>query len=127
MPEMALRFILNNQDVSTIIPGMRKRRHVDANLAASDQGPLPPSSTPNCASTAGTAPRRSGASDNFILRKTIAHFEPSKTSVSGRVACAEKSLRFVHGNSGLGWWWGNASPRGKMANRNKDAMSSGRS
>ena len=41
MPEMALRFILNNQDVSTIIPGMRKRRHVDANLAASDQGPLP--------------------------------------------------------------------------------------
>jgi aryl-alcohol dehydrogenase-like predicted oxidoreductase len=41
MPEMALRFILNNQDVSTIIPGMRKRRHVDANLAVSGQGPLP--------------------------------------------------------------------------------------
>ena len=38
---MALRFILNNKDVSTIIPGMRKRNHVDANLAASDQGPLP--------------------------------------------------------------------------------------
>jgi aryl-alcohol dehydrogenase-like predicted oxidoreductase len=41
MPEMALRFILNNQDVSTIIPGMRKRHHVETNLAASDKGPLP--------------------------------------------------------------------------------------
>jgi aryl-alcohol dehydrogenase-like predicted oxidoreductase len=40
MPEMALRFILNNPDVSTIIPGMRKPRHVRANLAASDAGPL---------------------------------------------------------------------------------------
>jgi len=41
LPEMALRFILNNPDVSTIIPGMRKIRNVDANLAASDKGPLP--------------------------------------------------------------------------------------
>jgi aryl-alcohol dehydrogenase-like predicted oxidoreductase len=41
MPEMALRFILNNPDVSTIIPGMRKRRNVESNLAASTQGPLP--------------------------------------------------------------------------------------
>jgi aryl-alcohol dehydrogenase-like predicted oxidoreductase len=41
MPEMALRFIINNPDVSTIIPGMRKLRHVDANLAASAAGPLP--------------------------------------------------------------------------------------
>ncbi|MBA3439443.1 MAG: aldo/keto reductase [Pyrinomonadaceae bacterium] len=41
MPEMALRFILNNPTVSTIIPGMRKVHHVDANLAASDAGPLP--------------------------------------------------------------------------------------
>jgi aryl-alcohol dehydrogenase-like predicted oxidoreductase len=41
MPEMALRFILNNPDVSTIIPGMRKRHHVESNLAASDRGPLP--------------------------------------------------------------------------------------
>jgi aryl-alcohol dehydrogenase-like predicted oxidoreductase len=40
MPEMALRFILNNKDVSTIIPGMRKRRHVEANLIASDKGPV---------------------------------------------------------------------------------------
>jgi aryl-alcohol dehydrogenase-like predicted oxidoreductase len=41
MTEMALRFILNNPVVSTIIPGMRRLRHVDANLAASDAGPLP--------------------------------------------------------------------------------------
>jgi aryl-alcohol dehydrogenase-like predicted oxidoreductase len=40
MPEMALRFILNDKDVSTIIPGMRKKRHVDGNLVASDRGPL---------------------------------------------------------------------------------------
>ncbi len=41
MPEMALRFILNNPDVSTIIPGMRKLRHVESNIACSDAGPLP--------------------------------------------------------------------------------------
>ena len=41
MPEMALRFILNNPDVSTIIPGMRKRKNVEANLGASERGPLP--------------------------------------------------------------------------------------
>jgi aryl-alcohol dehydrogenase-like predicted oxidoreductase len=41
MPEMALRFILNNRDVSTVIPGMRKLSHVKSNIAASDVGPLP--------------------------------------------------------------------------------------
>ncbi len=41
MTEMALRFILCNPAVSTIIPGMRKLRHVRANIAASDKGPLP--------------------------------------------------------------------------------------
>lgn len=41
MPELALRFILSNPTVSTIIPGMRKLSHVEANLAASDAGPLP--------------------------------------------------------------------------------------
>ena len=42
MAEMALRFILANPTVSTIIPGMRKLRHVETNIAASDAGPLPP-------------------------------------------------------------------------------------
>lgn len=41
MPEMALRFILNNPTVSTIIPGMRKLEHVKINIASSDSGPLP--------------------------------------------------------------------------------------
>lgn len=41
MPEMALRFILNNPTVSTIIPGMRKLNHVESNIATSDAGPLP--------------------------------------------------------------------------------------
>ena len=40
MAELALRFILSNTDVSTVIPGMRKERHVEANLAASDKGAL---------------------------------------------------------------------------------------
>ncbi len=40
MPEMALRFILANPDVSTIIPGMRKLKNVESNIAASDAGPL---------------------------------------------------------------------------------------
>ncbi len=41
MSEMALRFILNNPAVSTIIPGMRKLRHVESNILTSDAGPLP--------------------------------------------------------------------------------------
>lgn len=40
LPTMALRFILSNPVVGTTIPGMRKLRHVEANLAASDAGPL---------------------------------------------------------------------------------------
>ena len=40
MAEMALRFILNELVVSTIIPGMRKLKHVEANIAASDAGQL---------------------------------------------------------------------------------------
>jgi aryl-alcohol dehydrogenase-like predicted oxidoreductase len=40
LPEMAIRFILSNQNVSTIIPGMRKPSHVDSNIAASEAGPL---------------------------------------------------------------------------------------
>jgi aryl-alcohol dehydrogenase-like predicted oxidoreductase len=40
MAEMALRFILCNDDVHTIIPGMRKLRNVEANIATSDGGRL---------------------------------------------------------------------------------------
>src|SRR5262245_33696142 len=41
LPELALRFILENPDVSTTIPGMRRPRNVDRNLAASDGQRLP--------------------------------------------------------------------------------------
>jgi aryl-alcohol dehydrogenase-like predicted oxidoreductase len=41
LPDMALRFILCDDRVSTIIPGMRKTRHVEANISASDAGKLP--------------------------------------------------------------------------------------
>ncbi len=41
MPELALRFILANPDVSTIIPGMRRVKNVEANLAVSDGKALP--------------------------------------------------------------------------------------
>ena len=42
MSDLARRFILTSPDVSTVIPGMRKARHVEANLGASDRGPLAP-------------------------------------------------------------------------------------
>jgi aryl-alcohol dehydrogenase-like predicted oxidoreductase len=41
LPELGLRFILANPDVSTVIPGMRRTAHVDRNLAASDGRALP--------------------------------------------------------------------------------------
>jgi aryl-alcohol dehydrogenase-like predicted oxidoreductase len=41
MAEVALRFILNQPAVSTIIPGMRKIKNVEANAGASAAGPLP--------------------------------------------------------------------------------------
>jgi aryl-alcohol dehydrogenase-like predicted oxidoreductase len=41
LPEIALRFCLSHSAVSTVIPGMRKVRNVEANCAASDKGPLP--------------------------------------------------------------------------------------
>lgn len=40
MAEMALRFILSQPDVSTVIPGMRQPTHVGGNLGTSDAGPL---------------------------------------------------------------------------------------
>jgi len=42
MPEMALRWILDDPRISTIIPGMRKRRNVEANIATSDGHRLDP-------------------------------------------------------------------------------------
>jgi aryl-alcohol dehydrogenase-like predicted oxidoreductase len=41
LPELALRFILDEPRVSTVIPGMRSTAHVRTNLAVSDAPPLP--------------------------------------------------------------------------------------
>jgi aryl-alcohol dehydrogenase-like predicted oxidoreductase len=42
LPELALRFILSEPAVSTVIPGMRSIRNVERNIAASEAGPLSP-------------------------------------------------------------------------------------
>src|SRR5262245_57985599 len=41
MPELALRHILQHSAVTTVIPGMRKLRHVEQNIGASDGRHLP--------------------------------------------------------------------------------------
>jgi aryl-alcohol dehydrogenase-like predicted oxidoreductase len=41
MPELALRFILADNRVSTVIPGMRSISHVQSNIAVSDAAALP--------------------------------------------------------------------------------------
>jgi len=41
MPQLALRHILQQPAVSTVIPGMRKLQHVEQNLAVGDGHPLP--------------------------------------------------------------------------------------
>ena len=41
MAELAMRWILQNPDVATVIPGMRKIRNVEANIATSDGKALP--------------------------------------------------------------------------------------
>lgn len=40
MPELALKFILGHDAVSTVIPGMRNKKHVILNTAIADQPPL---------------------------------------------------------------------------------------
>ncbi|HJZ96540.1 MAG TPA: aldo/keto reductase [Candidatus Solibacter sp.] len=40
IPDTALRFCLSHTAVSTVIPGMRSRKHVESNTALSDQGAL---------------------------------------------------------------------------------------
>ena len=42
LPELALRFIFANPDVTTVIPGMRRVASVEANVRAEHAGALPP-------------------------------------------------------------------------------------
>jgi len=43
LPEMAIRFILSNPNVSTVLMGARSVQEVEANVAAAEKGPLPES------------------------------------------------------------------------------------
>jgi aryl-alcohol dehydrogenase-like predicted oxidoreductase len=40
LPELAIKFILGHSAVSTVIPGMRSVKNVNANAAISESGPL---------------------------------------------------------------------------------------
>ena len=40
LPSLALRYVMSHPAVSTVIPGMRSLRNVEANAAAIEQGPL---------------------------------------------------------------------------------------
>ena len=42
LPEMALRFVISNKDVTTVIPGMRRVSSVRKNVAAERAGALEP-------------------------------------------------------------------------------------
>ncbi len=42
LAQLALRFILSDPDVTTVIPGTRRPEHLAANVAAAAAGPLPP-------------------------------------------------------------------------------------
>lgn len=41
LPELALRFVLSNPDVSCVLTGARSAAEVEANVAAAERGPLP--------------------------------------------------------------------------------------
>lgn len=41
LAEMALRFILAHKEITCVIPGMRRMRHVEENISLSDKPPLP--------------------------------------------------------------------------------------
>ena len=64
LPDLALRFILHHPAVSTTIPGMRRVRHVEANLAAGDG----PRARPRDGRRAARPPLGSGLADPLMPR-----------------------------------------------------------
>ena len=62
MAEMALRFILNEPTVSTIIPGCARRLTWRPTSPSATPRRSPRTFTPSCGATAGTGRRRSGPS-----------------------------------------------------------------
>ena len=41
LPELALRFVLSNEAVSTVLTGVRSVEELESNVAAAEKGPLP--------------------------------------------------------------------------------------
>jgi aryl-alcohol dehydrogenase-like predicted oxidoreductase len=41
LPELALRFVLSNPDISTVLTGARSVAEVEANVRSAERGPLP--------------------------------------------------------------------------------------
>ena len=86
LPEMSLRFILSNPDVSTTIIGMRKLDHVKENIALSDAGPLDASSAPEVESASlGSHAARNGPTEirTFAAHDTFGMRERSAGAASG--------------------------------------------
>jgi aryl-alcohol dehydrogenase-like predicted oxidoreductase len=42
LPELAIRFLLSNPEVSTVLTGIRNIAELESNVEAANKGPLPP-------------------------------------------------------------------------------------
>ena len=58
LPELALRFVLSNADVHTVLSGARSATEVELNVAAAEQGPLPDELLSRIADVAAMVPFR---------------------------------------------------------------------
>ena len=58
LPEMALRFVISNDDVDTVLMGARSDAEVEQNVAAVEKGPLPPDLLARLDEIAATVPFR---------------------------------------------------------------------
>ncbi len=67
MPEMALRWILANRSVSTIIPGMRREKNVRMNISTSDGVLLTNESCANWNPIVGIEPLQTGHNKALVI------------------------------------------------------------
>lgn len=58
LPELAMRFVISNPDISTVLSGARSAAEVDANVAAIERGPLPKDVLERLDKIAGMVPFR---------------------------------------------------------------------
>ena len=89
--EMALRFILNNPTVSTIIPGMRKVKNVEGNIRAGEQG------TVAGGSAHGIAQASLGPEALQVVAVEVTHVGQALKVRLGIVNDPAESRRFPHG------------------------------